>query len=219
MTVKPRAMVSWSGGKDCFLAWHRVKEQFDMVGLLTIMTEDGARSRSHGLRPELLRRQASLLDLPHLTENASWVDYESAFARLLSRARALGVSHVIFGDIYPEENRAWAESICSQQSMAAVEPLFGEPTQLLVDEFISTGALAMITTTRDAFLDPSVLGQMLTSELVTALIGKGADPCGERGEFHTFVTRFSHTGVSIPTKIGVIHSESGCTAIDLTLSE
>lgn len=216
---KPRAMVSWSGGKDCFLAWQRVKDKFDVAGLFTMMTEDGSRSRSHGLRPEILQRQAGILGLPHLTENASWAKYESAFSRILARIRALGVSHIIFGDIYPEANRIWAENAASREGLLAVEPLFGEPTKQLAQEFISTGATAVITTIRLTCLDRSFLGQTFTTELVEKFVQQGVDPCGERGEFHTAITRFSNQGTTVPVLTGSTHIEGDCAAIDLLLSE
>src|SRR5579872_2467162 len=206
--LKPRAVVSWSGGKDCFLALHRVRGQFDVIGLFTIMTEDGTRSRSHGIRPELLERQASLLDLPHFCERASWAEYDQAFSRGLASIKRHGVSHMIFGDIFPEANRTWAEKISSLHGVKAVEPIFGEPTDGLIHEFISTGANAIITTVRSPFLDQSFLGKRLTSDLVAEFLERGVDPCGERGEFHTLVTRFSHSGESLHVRAGALHHEN-----------
>lgn len=217
--MKPRAVVSWSGGKDCCLAFHRVREQFDIVGLITMMTEDGQRSRSHGLRPELLQEQARLLGVPHFTEAAAWTDYDNAFCRLLLRVSALGVTHAIFGDIYPDANRVWAESMCARQGLIAVEPLWGESTESLVGEFLSTQSIALITTVRDAYLGDAYLGRPLTPELVWTLREKGIDPCGERGEFHTVVIHYGGFGGSIPVKTGPIHRASGCSAIDLELAD
>jgi len=211
--------VSWKGGKDCFLALHRVRERYDVIGLFTIMTEDGKRSLSHGLRPEILARQASILGIPLLSENASWADYDQEFSRVLAGIKRLGASHMIFGDIFPEANRIWAEEISSGHSLEAVEPLFGEPTYNLVHEFISTGALAVVTTVRSSCLDGSFLGKRITAELVEELLSKAVDPCGEKGEFHTLVARFTHTGASIPIRAGVSHAEKECIALDFQLSE
>lgn len=216
--MKPRAMVSWSGGKDCYLAMHRVREEVEIVGLLTMMTEDGQRSRSHGLRPELLQYQAELIGVPHFTECATWEEYESAFGRLLAKARALDVTHVVFGDIYPEANRIWAENISASQGLEAIEPLWSEPTEKLVREFIATQSKAVITTVRDAYLDHSYLGRTLTPELVDIFIDKGIDPCGERGEFHTFVTHYGGAKSSIPVVAGEIHEVGGCSSVDLKLA-
>lgn len=211
----PKAMVSWSGGKDCYLALQRVKAQLDVVGLFTLMTEDGTRSRSHGIRPEILRRQASILNLPHFSANASWREYESVFRRLLLGIRDLGVTHVIFGDIFPDENRLWAERISRSAGLQAVEPIFGECTRALAHEFIATGAIAIITTVRSSYLDRSFLGQRFTADVLERLEEKGIDPCGERGEFHTLVTQLDRSGGAIPVRCGVLHEEGGCVAIDL----
>lgn len=217
--MKPRAVVSWSGGKDCCLALHRVRDQFDIIGLITMMTEDGRRSRSHGLRPKLLQKQSQLLGIPHFTEGAAWTNYDNAFGRLLSRIRAERVTHVIFGDIYPDANRTWAENMCAGQGLTAVEPLWGEPTDRLAYEFLSTQSIAVITTVRDAYLDDSYLGKPLARELVQAFVQTGIDPCGERGEFHTFVTHYQGFEGSISVKTGAIHRASGCSAIDLDLTD
>lgn len=217
--MKPRAVVSWSGGKDCCLALHRVRKQFDIVALVTMMTEDGQRSRSHGLRPELLLRQSQLLGIPHFTEAATWAEYDDAFRSLLSRVSALGVTHAIFGDIYPDANRAWAEAISAAQGLTAVEPLWAEPTSHLVEEFLSMPSMALITTVRDAYLDDSYLGSPLTPELLQTLMQQGIDPCGERGEFHTYVTQYAGFAVPIPVKTGPIHRASGCSTIDLKLAD
>lgn len=211
-------MISWSGGKDCYLALQRVREDFDIVGLLTMMTEDGHRSRSHGLRPELLQYQARVLGVPHFTECASWVDYERAFGALLVNAKERGATHIIFGDVYPETSRIWAETASAREGLKAVEPLWGESTDKLAREFISTHSIAIITTVRDVHLDQSYLGRTFSPQLVEAFLKRGIDPCGERGEFHTFVTRFGPMGATIPFTTGEIYEIGGCSTIDLCLS-
>jgi diphthine-ammonia ligase len=216
--MKPKAMVSWSGGKDCYLALSRTREEFEIAGLLTMMTEDGQRSRSHGLRPELLQAQANLLGIPHLMEPATWADYEIAFGKLLARARAQGASHIIFGDIYPQANRTWAETVSAREGLIAVEPLWAESPEKLAHEFLSTQSIAIITTVRDKHLDHSYLGRTFSSCLVGIFLEKGLDPCGERGEFHTFVTHFGGLNGSIPVTTGSIHEGAGCSAIDLNVS-
>ena len=97
---KPKAAVSWSGGKDSYLALHRAARVFDVQALLTMFTEDGRRSRSHGLRPEVLARQASLLNLRLVSGRGSWTTYEAEFKRVLRELASDGFSHVICGDIF-----------------------------------------------------------------------------------------------------------------------
>src|SRR5262245_20233200 len=125
---KSKAAVSWSGGKDSYLAFHRATQRFDVCALLTMFTEDGTRSRSHGLRPEVLARQADLLGLPLASGRASWSNYEEEFKRILRALAEDGFSHVIFGDIFLDQHKAWVERVSSECGLEAVEPLWGEPT-------------------------------------------------------------------------------------------
>src|SRR6478672_11911985 len=97
--VKPRAAISWSGGKDCCTALLRTHDDYDVVAMLTMFDEAGARSRSHGLRPEVIAAHAERLRLHSLTGRCSWNTYTDEYGRLLQSAAALGVTHVIFGDI------------------------------------------------------------------------------------------------------------------------
>src|SRR5438128_8303538 len=112
--LKPKAAVSWSGGKDSYLALYRAAASFDIQALITMFTEDGTRSRSHGLRPEVVARQASLLNLPLLSGRGSWKTYEEEFKRVLRELAASGLSHVIFGDIFLDEHKMWVERVCNE---------------------------------------------------------------------------------------------------------
>src|SRR5690348_3541216 len=128
---KPKAVVSWSGGKDSYLALHRTGRSFDVQALVTMFTEDGMRSRSHGLRPKVVERQAQLLGLPLVRGFGSWVTYEQEFKRVLGELAEQGFSHVIFGDIFLDEHKAWVERVCGECGLAAIEPLWGERTDSL----------------------------------------------------------------------------------------
>jgi len=216
--TKPRAVVSWSGGKDCCLAFYRSLDQFDVVGLITTMTEDGSRSRSHGLRPALLAKQAESLGLRHFSERSTWDHYEQAFERLLVRSKDLDVTHVIFGDMYPDAHKDWVESQCKRQGMVAVEPLWSESSERVGREFVSTGATALIVTVRDENLDTTFLGRQYSNELIDQFLSMGIDPCGERGEFHTFVSSGPGFSQTIVTVAQGIHQEKGCSALDLALA-
>jgi diphthine-ammonia ligase len=184
---KPKAAVSWSGGKDSYLALHRAADAFDIRALVTMFTEDGTRSRSHGLRPEVVARQASLLNLPLVTGRGSWETYEDEFKRVLRELATNGFSHVIFGDIYLAAHKAWVERVCTECDLEALEPLWGEQTPRLLQEFLATGAEAKIVATKAALLDEKWLGRTLSEETLSTLESLGVDPCGERGEYHTLV--------------------------------
>jgi uncharacterized protein (TIGR00290 family) len=185
--MRPRAAISWSGGKDSYLALHRVHASFDVVAMVTMFSEDGARSRSHGLRPELVEAQADRLSVRLFSGRGSWDTYEAGFRAALASAKALGISHVIFGDIMYDSNLEFPHRVCAAEGLAPVEPLFGESTTGLYREFVATGADARIVTVKDGVLDLSWLGRRLTSSLLHELQAAGVDPCGEHGEYHTIV--------------------------------
>lgn len=185
--VKPKAAVSWSGGKDSYLAFHRAASAFDIQALVTMFTEDGTRSRSHGLRPEVLIRQADLLNLPLVIGRGSWKTYEEEFKRLLRQLVRDGFSHVIFGDIFPDQHKVWVERVCDDCGLQAVEPLWGEQTTVLLREFLATDARAQIVATKAVLLDERWLGLCLSAEMLSTFAALGVDSCGERGEYHTLV--------------------------------
>ena len=185
---KPKAAVSWSGGKDSYLALHRSTDAFDVQALLTMFTEDGTRSRSHGLRPEVLARQASLMNLPLMSGRGSWKTYEEEFKRVLRVLVVDGFSHVIFGDIFLDQHRMWVERVCAECGLEAIEPLWGASTTALFREFLATGAHAQIVATKAALLDEKWLGKSLSEEMLPTFESLGVDACGERGEYHTLVS-------------------------------
>ncbi len=182
-----KAAVSWSGGKDSYLALHRTLGAFNVLALLTMFTEDGTRSRSHGLRPEVVGRQAHLLNLRLVTGRGSWKTYEEEFKRVLRDLARDGFSHAIFGDIFLDEHKMWVERVCNECGLEAVEPLWGEQTSTLLREFLATGAQAQIVATKATLLDDKWLGKKLCEEMLADFESMGVDACGERGEYHTLV--------------------------------
>jgi uncharacterized protein (TIGR00290 family) len=217
VVVKPRAAISWSGGKDCCTALLRTCRDYDVVAMITMFAEDGARSRSHGLRPEVLTAHAQQLGISNLTGRCSWRSYTKEYVRLLAQASAMGVTHVIFGDIMGDAHRAWDEGVCAVHGLSAVLPLWGESTRTLVEEFIATGSTAIIVTARCAYLDASWLGRPITLEAVEELESRGVDPCGEFGEYHTLVTSTPLFNSPLEYTFGVREMHSDCWALDVTL--
>ena len=217
--IKPRAAVSWSGGKDSYLALDRAAASFDIRALITMFTEDGTRSRSHGQRPEVLDHQARLLNLPLVHGRGSWKSYEQEFKRLLRELAGSGFSHVIFGDIFLDEHRAWVERVCHECGLQAVEPLWGEPTTELFKEFLATGAQAQIVATKAALLDEEWLGTTLSEQTLSALESRGVDACGEHGEYHTIV--FTSPRMTAPLKLREVGRlmHDGYWMLDLELSD
>ncbi len=179
--------------------------------------ESAERSRSHGLRPELVTAQADRLGLRRVTGRCTWPTYDAAFSQALNEVKADGVTHVIFGDILFDEHRAWAETQCAAHGLVAVEPLFGSSTTALFNEWTGSGADAIIVTARAEFLDESWLGRSLRAEMLDQFASLGVDPCGERGEYHTAVVNSPLFSSPIDVIPGERVLRSGCHALDLEL--
>jgi diphthine-ammonia ligase len=215
---RPRAAISWSGGKDSCTALTRTIAQYDVVAAVTMFDEARERSRSHGLRPELLAAQCGRLGLRQVTRGCTWDTYDAAFTLALEDLRGLDVTHVIFGDIMFDDHRRWAEEICQAAGMTAVEPIWGEPTGLMLQEFLAGGGEAMIVTVRSELLDHTWLGRMLSLELGEELARRGIDPCGERGEYHTLVVQTPLFSSRLEIRSAGHVLRSGCWAMDLELA-
>lgn len=216
MTVdRPRAAISWSGGKDSCAALRRARSSYDVVAMVTMFDEDASRSRSHGLRPEVLEAQATRLGLRPAIGRCSWDSYDRTFAATLDALLPDGITHIVFGDILFEEHRRWAEQICEPHGLIAVEPLWGSSTEDLFEEWINSGDEAMIVTTRAALLDETWLGRPLTRALLPEFDRLGVDRCGERGEYHTVVTGSSL--FSAPLKLTSVDRvrRGDCWALDV----
>ena len=213
-----KAAISWSGGKDSCAAFHRTRHDFDIVAAVTMFNEDGSRSRSHGLRPEVLSAQVERMGLQHLTEPCAWSSYDEAFSRALATAADLGVTHVIFGDILFEEHRAWATRLAESQGLTAVEPLWGHSTTELYRDFLALGGRARIVTIRSSELDESFLGRELSAGMLDEFVALGVDPCGERGEYHTVVTECPAFSRPLVLRACGRGGQSGCVAEDLVVT-
>ena len=156
--------------------------------MITMFDDEAARSRSHGLRPEILDAQAARLGLRRVVGRCSWNTYNDAFSTALAAVAAHGITHVVFGDILFEEHRQWAERMCAAHGLMAVEPLWGLSTTTLFEEWTASGGDALIVTARAEYLDATWLGRRLDATCLPEFARLGVDPCGERGEYHTVVT-------------------------------
>ena len=185
-------LLSWSGGKDSSMALHQVQQQgkYEVVALLTVLSRDYDRISHHGVRSALLERQAESLGLPlepvYLSVNASNQEYEAEMEKLLLNYKERGVRSVVFGDIFLEEIRAYREKKLELVAMQGVFPLWGEDTTALARRFIALGFKAVLCCIDPKRLDPSFAGRQIDERLLADL-PPGVDPCGENGEFHSFV--------------------------------
>jgi uncharacterized protein (TIGR00290 family) len=216
MNVRPRAAISWSGGKDSCTAFESAKAKFEIVAALTMVDADGLRSRSHGVRVELLQQQADALGIGHVTRRCDWSSYEEEIVNGLKTLKTdYDVSHVIYGDIVYPEHRAAAERFAASAELTSVEPLWGMSTLKVVQRFLQSRSRALIVTVSARWLDSSWLGTELTEESVLRLMELGIDPCGENGEYHTFVTDSPSFSAPLQVDKGEIVNVRGCWALDL----
>ena len=186
-------IICWSGGKDSALALHALLRdaRYDVVGLLTTLTRDFDRISMHGVRRELLHRQAEAIGLPltevFITRGASNSDYEAAMSAALSGFKELGVRTVAFGDLFLEDIRAYRQRQLAALQMDCLFPVWGIDTAALAGQFIADGFQATICCVDPRQLPESFCGRTFDQSFLADL-PRGVDPCGENGEFHTFVT-------------------------------
>ncbi|HEY6176185.1 MAG TPA: hypothetical protein VIX73_17140 [Kofleriaceae bacterium] len=189
----PKALVSWSSGKDSAFALHETRTvgTLEVVGLLTTVTTAFGRVSMHGVREELLRSQIVETGLPSfivgIPSPCTNEVYEQELTRVLLDAKTNGVTHVIFGDLFLEDIRAYRVAMLSKLGLAAVFPLWQRDTRDLARKMIAVGLRATITCVDPRQLDGSFAGRDFDEQLLADLPAC-VDPCGERGEFHTFVT-------------------------------
>lgn len=211
---------SWSGGKDSCLALYRTVRRGGVARrLFTMLSEDGQRSRSHGLTPAVLAAQAAAMNLPWTTGRAGWDGYEAAFLARLAEFRAEGIGDGVFGDIDLEPHRQWVERVCGLQAITAHLPLWLEARRSLLAEFIGAGFSATIVAVSDARLPTSFLGRQLDWATVADLEAAGADACGEEGEFHTVVTDGPLFAAPLVLKHGAVVGHSGYSFLEVALAE
>jgi len=219
--VKPRALLSWSSGKDAAWALHRLRQAGDVevAGLLTTLNADGDRVAMHAVRRSLLEAQARAAGLPLLAVPLPWpcpnAEYEAVTARALSEARERwGVTHVAFGDLFLEDVRAYRERQMAQAGLTPLFPLWGRPTDALAREMIACGLEARLTCVDPARLPPSLAGRAFDAALLQDL-PPDVDPCGEAGEFHTFAWAGPMFSRPVPVALGEVVTRDGFVFADL----
>ena len=190
-----RVLLSWSGGKDAAWALHALRQRDDVevVGLLTTITEGYERVAMQGIRVDVLHAQAAAAGLPviesRMPQRADNSSYEAAFAAALTAARSRwpGLSTIAYGDLFLADIRAWREALCSRLGWTPMFPLFGSDTGVLAREMIAGGLRASLCCVDTTQLDAGFAGRDFDASLLADL-PTGVDPCGENGEFHTCVS-------------------------------
>ncbi|ABA03332.1 Protein of unknown function DUF71, ATP-binding region [Nitrobacter winogradskyi Nb-255] len=191
--TRPKALISWSSGKDSAFALHEIRREgaFDVVGALTTVNERFGRVSIHGVRQELLDAQLTaaglsprVVPIPDPCPNDA---YEARMTRTMADAKRSGITHIIFGDLFLADIRAYREQKLAGAGITPVFPLWGRPTSTLAREMIASGLEARLVSVDLAKLDRSLAGRDFDERLLEDLPA-GIDPCGENGEFHTFVS-------------------------------
>jgi uncharacterized protein (TIGR00290 family) len=186
-----KVLVSWSSGKDSAWMLHRLKQDpaVEVGALLTTMNEEFDRVAMHAVRRTLLEAQAAAAGVPLRTVPLPWpcsnAEYEARMRAAVAQAVGEGFTHVAFGDLFLEDVRRYREDRLAGTGLTPIFPLWGIPTPALAEEMIDGGLRAILTCVSPKHLDPSFAGRQFDRSLLRDL-PPGVDPCGERGEFHSF---------------------------------
>ncbi|MRG85723.1 Dph6-related ATP pyrophosphatase [Salinibacillus xinjiangensis] len=190
--MEKRIAVSFSGGKDSTLALHRIIQSHDrkVDCLFTTVTENYQRTSMHGVRESLLEQQAQAMQIPlrKITIPSTCTNeiYESIMGDAIQKLVDDGVTHMMFGDIHLKDVKEYRENMLSRTPIKPIFPIWGEKTDDLMDEFLNLGYKTVSTCVDSKQLDPAFVGRVIDDQFIKDL-PNDVDPCGENGEFHTFV--------------------------------
>ena len=213
-----RAIVSWSSGKDSAYALHEARGAFEIEGLITTISRAFGRISMHGVREALLDRQAAALALPcakvDIPTPCSNAEYERAMTARLGEARDRGITHVVFGDLFLEDIRRYREAMLAELGLTPVFPLWGRDTRELAHAMVRDGLSAHLTCLDPRRLDRRFAGRVFDGAFLAELPAE-VDPCGENGEFHTFVTAGPMFAAPIAVTVGETVERDGFVFTDL----
>jgi len=215
----PKAIFCWSGGKDSAFCLHKVLSEklFDVKYLLTTVNDEFKRVSMHGTREELLDLQTASIGIPSLkvrVKEGTNDEYERQMEAILLKAKAEGIEHVIFGDIFLEDLRVYRENNLAKVNMKAVFPLWKRDTTKLIKEFINLKFRTVLCCVNDGYLGEEWLGREINEAFVKDLPAN-VDPCGENGEYHTFC----FAGPVFKHKIKITVGEKIYKALDIKLDD
>lgn len=184
--------ISWSGGKDSAYALFRVMETgaYEIRSLHTVFDSELKRVGLHGVPEHLIEAQAEALGIPlekiYLPKDNSHESYERVIKNFCMTQKEEGINHIMYGDIFLEDLKAYRDKQLSSAGMKGVYPIWKEDTQQLVEEFVADGFSTVVCAANAAMFDKEQVGKTIDPEWLNRL-ANGVDPCGENGEFHTFV--------------------------------
>ena len=214
-----RALLSWSGGKDCAWALERLRGSDVLVaGLLTTFNEQTNRVAMHAVRRELIEQQAREVGLPLWTAMLPWPCPNERYHQIMSdvclRAAGWGIQAVVFGDLFLEDIRNYRERMLDGTGLEPIFPLWGQPTGALAREMLAGGLRAIVACIDRNVLDPSFAGREFGAEFLHDLPAS-ADRCGENGEFHTFAYDGPMFRRPVPVECTMTREEGGFLYTDL----
>ena len=216
--ARPPAWMSWSSGKDSALALSVVRHDLDVVGLLTTVNAAADRVAMHAVRRTLLAAQADRLGVPlYVVEIPSPCPndvYEARMVTAMADATAAGVSHVVFGDLFLEEVRAYREQTLRGSGITPLFPLWGRPTKDVARQILDAGIRAVVTCVDPRWMPVELVGRSYDLEFLRAL-PDDVDPCGERGEFHTFAWDGPGFSSPIDVRVGEVVERDGFVFCDV----
>jgi uncharacterized protein (TIGR00290 family) len=220
--IRPKALISWSSGKDSAFSLHEVRRagEIDVVGAVTTVTEIFDRVSIHGVRQEILLAQCEaaglpprIMPIPYPCPNEI---YEARMGEAVARAVREGITHIIFGDLFLEDIRAYREQKLAGTGVTPVFPLWQRPTLALAHAMIASGMQAYLATVDLKKLPAEFAGRKFDMRLLADL-PDGVDPCGENGEFHTCVVAGPMFSQPIPVAVGERVERDGYAYCDLQL--
>jgi len=217
-----KALISWSSGKDSAFSLHEIRQagEFDVVGAVTTVTETFGRVSIHGVREEILLAQLEAAGLPPRIVPIPYPCpndiYEARMGKAVARAVKDGITHMIFGDLYLADIRAYREQKLAGTGITPVFPLWEKPTRPLALSMIESGLQAYLATVDLKKLPAEFAGRTFDEKLLADL-PEGVDPCGENGEFHTCVVAGPMFSRALAVKPGERVERDGYAYCDLVL--
>ncbi len=184
-----KVIASWSGGKDsCFACYAAISQGHNVTHLVNFISQEYHRVRFHGTEAKLIQLQSQATGIPLLQNPTPDDGYEQAFKKAVRSLLGDGAEAMIFGDIFLEEHKEWTERVCRELGIRAIEPLWGRAPEDVLSEFLDAGFEATIVSAKSDLFDEEWVGRTLGGEFLRYLKENDIEPCGENGEYHTFVT-------------------------------
>lgn len=199
-------LASWSGGKDsCLACYKAMLKGYTIEYIVNFITKEYKRCCFHGLSSELLNVQADSIGIKLFQKEVSpdMMKYEDEFKAAVKELKKYGIKGMVFGDIYLDEHKEWVERVCRELEIEPVQPLWHIPAEKILEEFINLGFKAIVVSAKAELFESDFVGMEIDKKFLEFLKAKKLCPCGENGEFHTFV----YDGPIFKNRIQITSSE------------